>query len=729
MNRFKTLRTGVKISIIIISILLLIAAVFGIRDYAGSSEHSLNLDSVMVTSLEDGSVLYSIGGISLPRGNYAVSVNYALGGQASLDFTPQNDIQWNTPLSESGGAVNSVQEAFTLDYPSDLGRIGVTVTPGSVFYFDSIIITSDKHIYSDGLIVAIVMIILLVVLWAFVLNVRDRDSLVKTIVLSLIAIITFLPILLSTDYLPVGGDIRAHLMRIDGLYFGIMDHQFPVVINPEWNNTYGQMGILYPSLFLYIPALFRLFGMSMLGTVKLSLGIVIVISLIVFKASAEVVFKKNWQILLTVILLNFENTRMYGVYFGGKLGGALLAEIFIPLAIAGIVSILYKDGSKWYYLAIGTAGVLCAHIISAVVLIMTLLIIVIIGILRLSNRQVLVNLARAVALCIGLIFRTYVGLFSYYFTDWSKDALTWRVFLDTLWRINDPFFDPRWTSPMILLTLCLILTAILGVRNSWHFKKTGTGNWVMPLFITALILFFLSSVYFPWAALRNIGAIKYLTDMLQSGNRFVGLSGEICAFSLPALIGSVICRTGDCEKVWYKQPALYLAAVTIISILGYNYIDSVSRYDSFGINIYDEIVADIEYEYEDYLPEGTLTEYYRSDSGYISDESIISSLEYNRRGTHVNYSYTATADGEYVEFPKFWYPGYKAYDENGTEVPILKGDRNRIRYMIGKTDNTKEVHIRYEVPKYITISYIISLAVWTVMFVFLLRRRCKVDKS
>lgn len=56
MNRFKTLRTGVKISIIIISILLLIAAVFGIRDYAGSSEHSLNLDSVMVTSLEDGSV-------------------------------------------------------------------------------------------------------------------------------------------------------------------------------------------------------------------------------------------------------------------------------------------------------------------------------------------------------------------------------------------------------------------------------------------------------------------------------------------------------------------------------------------------------------------------------------------------------------------------------------------------------------------------------------------------
>ena len=41
-----------------------------------------------------------------------------------------------------------------------------------------------------------------------------------------------------------------------------------------------------------------------------------------------ILFKEKWMRWLTVILLVFEYIHLFGVYNGGKLGGALLAENF-----------------------------------------------------------------------------------------------------------------------------------------------------------------------------------------------------------------------------------------------------------------------------------------------------------------------------------------------------------------------------------------------------------------
>ena len=57
------------------------------------------------------------------------------------------------------------------------------------------------------------------------------------------------------------------------------------------------------------------------------------------------------------------------------------------------------------------------------------------------------------------------------------------------------------------------------------------------------------------------------------------------------------------------------------------------------------ILEYIEFEYEDYLPRGTLTEYYESDAGFISDPDVIETLEYTRKGTRITDVLSHQIDG------------------------------------------------------------------------------------
>lgn len=71
-------------------------------------------------------------------------------------------------------------------------------------------------------------------------------------------------------YLVRGHDIRFHLMRIEALKDGLLSGAFPVKIQPTWLNGNGYpVSILYPDLFLYIPALLRLLGLSLQTVYKI----------------------------------------------------------------------------------------------------------------------------------------------------------------------------------------------------------------------------------------------------------------------------------------------------------------------------------------------------------------------------------------------------------------------------------------------------------------------------
>lgn len=707
-NIIKSLRFGEILLCAVITFVLIIASFVGINAYKGAYTHNLNLEAVLETPNEDGSTLYSIGGISLPKGTYNATISYNSDGDVAFTAIIKEDgSNIEAVLPYTGDAVGTCSFVFELTFPKDSGRFAFVVPKDVNFNITNINILSNKRIYSDGLIWGILALLLIPVVWvvAYYYSKSDRKSIYWLVIASIL--LTVIPATLPGK-LPIGGDIRAHFMRIDGLYYGTLDHQFPVIICPQWNNTYGQLGILYPSLFLYIAAAFRLLGMSLLGVAKLSKIIINTVSCLVFIRCASIIFEKKWMQAIAFLLMTFEYCRMFAMYDGGQMGGALIAKIFIPMIIVGLIDIIYKEGKYWYYLSIGMAGVFCSHIVFCVIVCITVAIICLLNISKIIKREYLIRIGKAIVLFIPLVLGTYVAFFSYYFTDWSSANLAWSDYIASLWRINGAFSDPRW---VYLIAIYLIVVICLVIVKVSH-RSLGK-SYARDMLIASVIIYWMGSRYFPWVLLRKISFIEYLTDMLQSADRFISINGVLLAFSVPVLIGIVRDIIKD-DRNKTRLCAISIAIIGIVSLV--SNIDGVRLFYNCSIFIYDEVLAEVEYTYEDYLPNGTLREYYSSDSGYISDDSIINTYEYSKAGTHVLYKYTAETDGEYVEFPKFYYVGYQVVDENGVPYDFVKGDKNRIRVKLPQTDTIKEVHIKYQVPIILTIAYLFSIIMWLLLY-------------
>ena len=59
-------------------------------------------------------------------------------------------------------------------------------------------------------------------------------------------------------------DLPFHLMRIEGLYEGLMGGQFPVKLQPGWLNGYGYaVSVFYGDILLYFPAFLRVLGFTL----------------------------------------------------------------------------------------------------------------------------------------------------------------------------------------------------------------------------------------------------------------------------------------------------------------------------------------------------------------------------------------------------------------------------------------------------------------------------------
>ena len=221
----------------------------------------------------------------------------------------------------------------------------------------------------------------------------------------------------------------------------------------------------------------------------------------------------------------------------------------------------------------------------------------------------------------------------------------------------------------------------------------------------------MSTRIFPWKYLIGINVIKYYTNMIQDSYRF--LSPAVCflAFCLPKLLEDVVAskkRSRSYESITLRATILVIVAMCFVNVLRANY----DYFQKNRILYYDEVIGDVEYQLEDYLPSGTMSDWYLSDTGFISDEDAVSSLAYERAGTYVYYSYTNSKEGAYVEFPRFYYDGYVAEDEMADSVEVTKGDHNRTRVYLEVADKPAIIRMWYYVPWYMTMTCSISLGLW-----------------
>ena len=697
------------ISGFIVTAVLLFVSAFNLISFLNSKEHIIKFNPQEYV-FDNGAIDCSIEGLSIPKGAYILEVDYYLSGEdaeAGLNIERENgDIIIPLPANTETGA--PVYFNFSVEYPVSNGRVSFHFGDDSAFRLNQLKLISNSFIYNDGIVYSILCLFGIICVWILYRKIESiSDLAIAAFFAAIFCATTFLFIL--AEPLPIGTDMRVHMMRIDGLYYGMLEGQFPVIVNPEWNNRYGQLAILYPALFLYPAAALRFMGCSLLCSTKVLMCAVNLVSIILFYISTDVIFEKKSYRVLAVFLMCFEYTRIYGFTSGGKLGGALIAEIFVPLVIMGVIDLFEHEGQKWYYLAFGLGGVFCSHVITAVMCTLFVALMTLFYIKKITKSNVLKGILKSVALFTGLIAGTYIPFLKFYFSGWTSSNLMWRDFVGELPGIEEIFLHNRWAYVFVLFLICSFLVIINKVFRTTSQSRRSIN--IVPLYSIASLLLWMSTKYFPWIMLRKMEMIRVLTDFLQSGNRFLNIAGVIFAVLITELLSRI-----------FDEGRGKILVYIIVSICGIycivQYAVIVKSYMNSRYWVWDEVHEGVYYEFEDYLPAGTITDYYRSDAGVISDDSVVKTLGYNKRGTSVDYSYTADADGEYVEFPMFYYDGYKAYDESGLPVELIKSDRNRIRVNTVKSDAPKEVHIKYSVPLIFGMFYALSIIVWVFLIIY-----------
>lgn len=100
-------------------------------------------------------------------------------------------------------------------------------------------------------------------------NYIDNHSKISLFLTIMTFVCIYSTILMLLPGMPRGHDLTFHLSRILAIKDGLVTGEFPVKIYPGYIDGYGYAnGLLYPDLFLYIPAVMTLLGLKLLTSYK-----------------------------------------------------------------------------------------------------------------------------------------------------------------------------------------------------------------------------------------------------------------------------------------------------------------------------------------------------------------------------------------------------------------------------------------------------------------------------
>lgn len=193
-----------------------------------------------------------------------------------------------------------------------------------------------------------------------------RDLWILGAMLLATVLMVSLPALLPGHNL-VGHDILFHLNRIEGIKEGLISGQFPVRLNAVQLGGYGMpTDIFYPSVFLYFPAVLRIFDVPLLAAWDAFLVMVNLLTMV----SSWWAFSKYLRSARTgAIATLFYLVILYRLIdmYARATAGEMLAMAFLPAALLSIWMMIRRSTSYWSAVVLFMTGILQSHIITGLV--------------------------------------------------------------------------------------------------------------------------------------------------------------------------------------------------------------------------------------------------------------------------------------------------------------------------------------------------------------------------
>lgn len=647
--------------------------------------------------------------MALCKGEYVIRVLY------SEQFVP-NIVRLNVDgqISEYELPVEQTIYEFPVTLNKDVRKLNLSIDYQQTgkLTITGIEVIGAKLLYTDTIFWMFVLVISATVLYFFsgkYLQAVSTDQKISMLLLGSALFVSCIP--LMGDSMFIGHDIGWHLQRIEGIKDALQAGIFPVRIAPNENEGYGLLLTQYPFLFLYLPAILRIFNISITGAYKIFVLLINVATMFTayFCVKSICVEQKKgisdfdnerhwvWGSTLAAITLCLFPYRIINIYTRASIGEAL-AMIFLPVLITGLYHVLVGNSQKWFYIIIGATGVINSHIISIILAVAVSTLILVIWCRQLFIKERAIAFLKAGILTILLNCFYLVPFFYYYFNNATKVNDILRAnYADEALMARELFLNGSTTHAEGLLNpvlgsaglICIVILMVLLYIN-YHKTNGYRYEFMISLFILMILFLVMSTSLAPYKQLAKIEMFDQMLSVLQFTYRFISISTVLCAL----LIGTITAMGNDI--VVGKRTITFIVFVVLI-------IGALRIEDIHGEEI--DRIQYLNYEYTDYIPAG-------ADNDKINQDLLVSSgatlSKYSKDANKVEFEYVSNNDNNYVDLPLYYYPGYVAKDTEGNHLQVGHGENARIRVYLDSLKKSEVISVFYEEPWLFRIAGIIS---------------------
>ena len=542
-----------------------------------------------------------------------------------------------------------------------------------------------------------------------------------------IAVLASVPIF--TDGLFLVADTEFHLMRIDAIFEGLKNGQFPVRMSGIFNMNHAlPVNVFYGDLFLYFPAVLRFFGASLGLAYKFFVFAINLAAVYVAHFAFIRIFQKRTLALVVTLLYITAHFRLASFYMRSA-AGEFSAQVLMPLIMLAFWR-LYSvqkpvfDLKNVIFLGIGIASMVYAHMISTLLTCILLTITALVFYKKTLTLATLKTFALGALLALALSAAFWIPFLDYYhstFTELRALATFYAAFMqkngsDLLHFFNVFSFGELAESNFSITPGFCLLLGFFAAFYAVCFQKVS-GRLRFTFALSFLILWF-STALFPWDFVTSFKPFATFAQ-IQVPWRFLTFAVLVLAL----LVGFLI------EELSENLQKKAMTATLFMSLLscGLLYTDYATQYRG-------GIVSDA-YVLKNFT--GTMDPKKRnSDPQYLIVETDLNQLAYKlnfhnatgkfagEKGVNLFLKIdSVSGDDAFVEIPRFHYPYFYALTQDMRALETQTGENNLMRIMLPR-DFTGPIAVYFMPPALWRLSEAISIltAIFLGVFVFKWRK-------
>ncbi|HAT55622.1 MAG TPA: hypothetical protein DCW31_10390 [Lactobacillus sp.] len=325
------------------------------------------------------------------------------------------------------------------------------------------------------------------------------------------------------------GDYHFHQNRIESLYEALKHGNLMPRVDTYFAGGYGYAASLfYPTLFLYIPATFRLLGFS---SAQVYFGTLIGIVWATF-ATTEFAGRKmglsRVRSVMFALLYGLSTYHLQDVFSRQDMGEAM-AMVFFPLVLASLVKLNHGDKHAWLWLALSMTAVGYAHMLSLEMMGLFCVIYALTHWRTFMHKRTLLSVGGAALTAVLLLSAYLIPVGEQLMSQTFQVTSTPLVYISKeavapLALIKNSLTNQVFHASTVNVGPIILIGSVVGLGMAYKQRHNRV------LATTALVMLLMTTSLFPWALLNHT-----MFNTLQFPWRLFSIISLLVAYNLADL--------------------------------------------------------------------------------------------------------------------------------------------------------------------------------------------------